>query len=375
MRINSISKSIVAFICCVIISCVSAASVFAADVPVTTEKSGNLSPVYGFVAIFSVLLIIVYLIWEKKRDARFVLLYCCVAAANCGYFLLSVSDTLCGALWANRLSYLGCVFAVLMMLLIIANACCMHISRPIRGFLFGVSTAAFLLAASGGWLDIYYSSVHIDSINGMTILVKSYAPLHNLYTAYIILYFVIMAILIVVAKKSGKIVSTKYAIFLAMSVFGNIAVWGIEQLISIDFEFLSISYMATEVFLLLMCLTMRDCEALREAGQKCEQIVITVPANMSEIGAALPPGIESLFQSFSQRVSTLTVSERMILQYHIDGYSLEEAAAELYISVNTARKHNSNLRRKLQLGSKEELSLYIDLFRRAGRLDEITYMG
>ncbi len=84
--------------------------------------------------------------------------------------------------------------------------------------------------------------------------------------------------------------------------------------------------------------------------------------------------MEALFTTFSERVTTLTASERMILQYHIDGYSLEEAAAELYISVNTARKHNSNLRRKLELGSKEELSLYIDLCRRAGRLDEITYM-
>ena len=302
------------------------------------------------------------------------LLYFCVAAANCGYFFLSVSDTLSGALWANRLSYLGCVFAILMMLLIVANACCVHLSRLTLGLLLGVSTAAFLLAASGGWLDIYYSSVHIDSINGMTILVKSYAPLHNLYTAYIILYFVIMAILIVVAKKSGKIVSTKYAVFLAMSVFGNIAVWGIEQLISIDFEFLSISYMATEVFLLLMCLTMRDCEALREAGQKCEQIVITVPTDKSEIVSALPPDIESLFKNFSERVTTLTVSERVILQYYIDGYSLEEAAAELFISVNTARKHSSNLRRKLEIGSKEELCLYIELFRRAGRLDEIVYV-
>ena len=132
--------------------------------------------------------------------------------------------------------------------------------------------------------------------------------------------------------------------------------------------------MATEVFLLLMRLVMQDYDALRNSKQKTEPIIITVPAAAEENAWELPPDMEALFTTFSERVTTLTASERMILQYHIDGYSLEEAAAELYISVNTARKHNSNLRRKLELGSKEELSLYIDLFRRAGRLDEITYM-
>ena len=63
-----------------------------------------------------------------------------------------------------------------------------------------------------------------------------------------------------------------------------------------------------------------------------------------------------------------------MLQYQIDGYDLEQTAEKLFISVNTVRKHNSNLRRKLEMNSREELGIYIDLFRRAGRLDEITYM-
>ncbi|MBQ8264475.1 MAG: hypothetical protein IJY96_06860 [Oscillospiraceae bacterium] len=347
---------------------------FAADGTAITEKSGNLSPVYGFIALFSMVLVVVYLLWEKKREKRFVLLFCCVAVANCGYFMLSVSGSLSGALWANRVSYFGCAFAVLMMLLIVIEVCQVQMSKLAMGILIGVSAAAFALAATGGWLNIYYSSVHIEDINGMTVLVKSYAPLHILYTAYILTYFVLMTVVIVSSKKQGRLSSTKYAVFLAAIVLGNIAVWGVEQLISIDFEFLSISYVATEVFLLLMRLVMHDYDALRNSKQKTEPIIITVPAAAEENASELPPDMEALFTTFSERVTTLTASERMILQYHIDGYSLEEAAAELYISVNTARKHNSNLRRKLELGSKEELSLYIDLFRRAGRLDEITYM-
>ena len=64
--------------------------------------------------------------------------------------------------------------------------------------------------------------------------------------------------------------------------------------------------------------------------------------------------------------------ERTVLQYYIDGCSLEEVAARAYISVATAKKHNTNINRKLGVTSREELMLYIDLFRRCGRLGEIA---
>lgn len=86
----------------------------------------------------------------------------------------------------------------------------------------------------------------------------------------------------------------------------------------------------------------------------------------------LPPNIEELLSGFRDRVQTLTSMERTVLQYYIDGCSLEEVAARAYISVATAKKHNTNINRKLGVTSREELMLYIDLFRRCGRLDEIA---
>ena len=46
--------------------------------------------------------------------------------------------------------------------------------------------------------------------------------------------------------------------------------------------------------------------------------------------------------------------------------------AELaYISIHTVRKHNANMYQKLGVGSRDELMLYLELFRRCGRLDEL----
>lgn len=345
----------------------------AADAAIPSGKTGNLSPLYGFIAAFSLLLVAAYALWRKKCEKKFLLLFCCVAIANCGYFMLSVSGSLSAALWANRISYFGCAFAVLMMLLIIADVCRVRLSAGMKAILIGISSAAFLLAASGGWLTIYYSAVHIETVNGMTVLVKSYAPLHIAYTLYIAVYFILKIAIIIWANRNNRISSVKYAVFLAAVVLGNIAVWGVEQLIDIEFEFLSISYMATAVFLLLMRLVIEDYNRLCESGDT-QNIIISPVLGGEDASAKLPPDMENLFKTFAQRVDTLTASERMVLQYQIDGYNLEETAEKLFISVNTARKHNTNLRRKLEINSREELNVYIDLFRRAGRIDEITYM-
>ena len=81
-----------------------------------------------------------------------------------------------------------------------------------------------------------------------------------------------------------------------------------------------------------------------------------------------------LFREFSDRVKLLTPAEHQIFQYYIEGYSLNEIADLLYISVNTAKKHNTNLNRKLEIASREELRLYIELFRRSNRLQDIQYV-
>ena len=71
----------------------------------------------------SVLLLVCYLLWEKKKERRFTLLFACVATANAGYFMQAISHTLSGAMTANKISYLGAAYSMLVMLLIIMDVC------------------------------------------------------------------------------------------------------------------------------------------------------------------------------------------------------------------------------------------------------------
>ena len=53
-----------------------------------------------------------------------------------------------------------------------------------------------------------------------------------------------------------------------MAVFVNIGVWFVEQISSMDFEFLSISYIITEIFLCGAHMVMNENQRLREFIQE-----------------------------------------------------------------------------------------------------------
>ena len=89
----------------------------------------------------------------------------------------------------------------------------------------------------------------------------------------------------------------------------------------------------------------------------------------------IPPAIGELLEEFKGRVATLTQMERTVLQYYIEGCSMDDIAEKSFISISTVKKHNTNINRKLSVTSRDELMLYIELFRRCGRLEEISYYG
>ena len=335
-------------------------------------KTGDLTIVYGAVAVLSVLLLAAYFLWEKKREKNFLFLLGCVSAANVGYFLLAVAGSLAFAKAANVVSYFGSAYAVLAMMFIITDVCRMERSRWVRYALIGISTAAFLLAASGDWLGLYYTEVSITTVNGMTRLVKDYGPLHILYTVYLLGYILGMVGIIQYAWKKQKITSPKYTMLLMLAVLLNLGVWAVEQAIDIDFEFLSVSYIVTEVFLLLLYGVLRDFGLVQPGGSLVSMQMLTQLYTRQIEPAKLPPNMEELFQTFAEKVGTLSSAERRILDYYIAGHDAADIPELAFISIHTVKKHNRSIYQKLEVSSRDELMLYIELFRCCDRLDELT---
>ncbi len=332
---------------------------------------GAISLIYGAIAAISLLFLIAYIIREKNKERNFLYLFICVSLTNCGYFLLSVSSSVFWAMMANRLSYLGAAYSILIMLFIIYDLCKMRPRSWFKPLVFAISTLAFLLACSGEWLGLYYSCVAIEKVNGITKLVKEYGPLHNLYSLYLVSYVLGMISLIGYAGAKKRLVSPKYAIFLATAVLLNVCVWAVEQLISEDFELLSVSYVITEILLLTIYGVLRDYGIIQpNQGLVSVQMLTDLNARQATPGE-LPPAMEELFEDFSQKAKELSSAERRILKYYIDGYDTADIPELAFVSIHTVKKHNHSIYQKLNVSSRDELMLYIELFRRCGWLDKL----
>ncbi len=363
-----ISRMLAAFFCTAALSLLLPSTAYAANASAASGKTGNMSIIYGVLFGLSFLLFLGYCFFVKKKSIWFVLLYIAVFVVNGGYLALSLARDLDGALLANQISYFGSAMLPLAMLMIIINTCRIPHPKWLTIILVLISLSAFLLAASGGYSDLYYKEVSVIEVNGVCCLEKVYGPLHFLYTVYLFSYFGMMIAAIAYASIRKSISSCKYVIFLASAVFGNLVIWFVEQLIYVNFEFLSVSYIATELLLL----------SVHSMVQEFSFPAVTDTATPNDPSGendphTLPPDVEALFTSFSQRAANLTATERSILQFYADGREISEVAELAFISIHTVRKHNANIYQKLEVGSRDELMLYLDLFRRSNRLSEILH--
>jgi DNA-binding CsgD family transcriptional regulator len=155
----------------------------------------------------------------------------------------------------------------------------------------------------------------------------------------------------------------------------NIGVWAVEQGFHEDFEFLSVSYVVTEIILLLLYSMLRDYGIVQPGGQVISVQMLTQLNTRQVDPGALPLGMEDMFNSFSKKVQTLSPAERRILNYYIDGVDIAEIPELAFISIHTVKKHNRSIYQKLEVASRDELMLYIELFRCCDRLQELTGEG
>lgn len=308
-------------------------------------KAGSLTAVYGIMAVLALLLLVGYCFAVPKKDPWFLLLFASVLIVNCGYLMLALSRNLPEALMANRISYLGSVFLPLSMWIIIAKTCRIRYAKWLPGVLLALSTLVFLVAASPGYLSIYYKEVFFEKIDGVSVLTKVYGPLHGLYLMYLLGYFGSMVSTIIYATLQDKIESTAYAVLLAIAVFVNIIVWAIEQIVDIDFEVLSISYIISECFLL----------GLRFLMLETQKRQLALQAPLPPQSPAPESADEEQLTLFREGLPRLTPKEQEIYDRYIAGMTTAQIMEQLQIKENTLKFHNKNIYSKLGVSSRKQL--------------------
>ncbi len=219
--------------------------------------------VYGTITIIAFILIGICLLVDKNKERYLLLLFISIFLANLGYFLISIAPSLNFALNANRLSYLGQVFLPYFLLMMLLTIC--KIDRPkwLNPILITISIVVLFIAASPGIFPIYYKTVEIDKSEGFTKIVREYGILHKTYLVYLISYMIAQLSVVIYAICKKRIIPYLHAVFLLSATLCNTVIWLVEKFISRNFELLSVYYIITELFILLVYGIVQQYEALK----------------------------------------------------------------------------------------------------------------
>lgn len=299
--------------------------------------------VYGVTMAISLMMLIGYVSIIRKKDKWLLAVFVAVTIVNAGYFMLSLAKSVEFALVANKIAYFGSVFLPMFMLLTIFDLNRIHYNKVLPISLAVIGVLIFALVCTSGYLPWYYKEVSLSYADGASKLIKVYGPAHITYLIYLVLYFATMIGGIIYSAVKKKTVS-KHTILMAGVVFGNIAVWFMEQMIKLNFEFLSISYLLSELVLLSIYWMVQDLEKSILQKRVAMGLDVTNEDKVALLLTRLPKG------------ESLTQREKEILIALIENKKRREIAEELNISENTVKTHTAHVYDKLGVKGKDELS-------------------
>lgn len=319
---------------------------------------------YAITFAVSLLMLIACFRVDRKHDIWLLLLFIFVAICNAGYLALSLSKSLTAALISNSIAYLGNVFLPFFILRMVIQLSNMRCPKWLSRSLIAVNTVMFLIATSGGYSSIYYKEVSFEVVDGVARLVKVYGPMHGFYKFFLFAYFGALVAIICYTAVKKTAVSTKHTTFLAIIVVGNIALWLVENITGVNFEFLTISYIMTDALILLLYGILQDYEDSRPASTVCELAYADTDLNNSTIGEQeggtelqSPFTEDQILAIFSNwaAIQTLSQREKEVLKFILEKRKRKDIAQVLFVTESTIKKHTSNVYKKLEVANRTEL--------------------
>ena len=307
---------------------------------------------YAICLTAAVGLLIAYLLLVKTKEFWLTMLHVCVAVVNLGYLLMSLANTVEFAVIGNDVAYLGSVFLSMCMFLTIVRLCGFKIKKAHVITCVSLGALMFAIVVSSPMLSLYYKSVDIEMIDGAAKLVKEYGVLHPVYLVYLLGYFAAMIGTIIHSVRRKKIGDTKLAGFMAAIVCINIVVWLFEKMIRWEYEFLSVTYIASEFLLLIVYWMLQDYIHKND-------IPTYTPAEKEELAVQITEmTMEAKLAkvlTFVKEDNPLSMREREILEMVIAGKKRREIAEKMHLSENTVKTYTRTLYGKLGISCREEL--------------------
>ncbi|MCR4645095.1 MAG: HD domain-containing protein [Oscillospiraceae bacterium] len=229
---------------------------------------------YDSVFLISIVLSLLFVrFWHKHFDVHITLVFVLVPFTCLCYPMLVRAQTLEAALVANRLSYIGACYLLLIITLSVFSLCSIELPRYVRLLMFCASTFVYLSALLADKYQLFYRSITMEIEDGVPVFHKEYSFMHTVFICMVILYFlmIISAMAYSLAKK--KQVSRKNILLLFLPImvcmfcyFGGRKITDRVELLPAGYVFAQIVYLIIAHRLCLYDITDISIDSMVERG-------------------------------------------------------------------------------------------------------------
>ena len=205
-------------------------------------------------AISVVLTMLYFLSWHKHFDVHVTLIFLLIPIAILGNVLTARSTVMEEAIAANKITYFGGTYLLLMITLSIINLCEITLPRMLRFAMFLVSTMVYFGSLTVGDKTWFYKSCRFTVEDGCGRLTdKVYGPLHTVYVLLVMVYFAIGLAALVYSYIRKKSVPNKIILLLCIpETVAIFAFYGGRAVITDKIELLPIAYVFAQIMYLVI---------------------------------------------------------------------------------------------------------------------------
>ena len=206
--------------------------------------------------VISMLFSVIYIyMWHKHFDINLTMVFTLVPVVCLGYVMLARSQNLKEALVAVKITYIGGAFLHFFILFSIFNLCHIEIKRWLRLLLFSCCVVNYVGVLTAGYSKLFYRSVRFTVKDGAPYLIKEYGPMHDVFFAFIFLYFMLGLVAVGYSLKKKRQVSKKVILSLVLPDIICLLSYAVGRQITDRYDFLPIGYVGAQLVYLFIAYT------------------------------------------------------------------------------------------------------------------------
>ena len=183
-----------------------------------------------------------------KINKNYIMLFLTTLVSIFGYamsiYALSLEAAMCG----NLLNYIGSIFTIMFMFVIVLDLCNQHFLFPLRFGLYIYAVVISIFIATTRDTNLFFVNSHIITKNGLTVISSENGPAMIFYILYLAVINISAITVVIISILRKKHVSQKNLKILLFMLITGTLFYIIPLSLGIKFNFMPFTYLIMEVF-------------------------------------------------------------------------------------------------------------------------------